>query len=193
MFRIIVAFCIYSDVILVDVNVKFILSFLECLVHNQCSCAMIENNVSARKTSFMLYELPFAVFTHPKIKYFIKSMKINRPLTLKTHNLIDLHTLRQLSRACLKLPHDQVYKAVFLIWLFACMRLSNLTPHFLTSFDPTRHLTGHDVFFTKKCVDLLIKWSITFQTRDKVKCVILPKLKDSTICPFAALKALFCL
>ena len=38
---------------------------------------------------------------------------------------------------------------------------------------------------------LLIKWSKTFQTRDKVQCVTLPKLQDSVICPYAALKTLF--
>ena len=56
------------------------------------------------------------------------------------------------------------------------MTLSNLTPHSLTTFDPTRHLTGHDVFFTKKFVKLLIKWSKTFHTRDKVQCATLPKI-----------------
>ena len=93
MFRVFVAFCIYSGVILVDVNVKFILSFLECLVQNHCSCSMIENYLSAIKANFVLFELPFSMFTHPKIKYFVKSLKINRPLTLKAHNLIDLSTL----------------------------------------------------------------------------------------------------
>ena len=90
MFRVFVAFCAYSGVMLADVNVKFILSFLECLVQSQCSCAMIKNYVSAIKASFILYELPFAVLSHPKIKYFVKSLKIIRPLTLTTHNLIDL-------------------------------------------------------------------------------------------------------
>ena len=71
------------------------------------------------------------------------------------------------------------------------MRLSNLAPHSLATFDSTRHLTGHDVFFTKKFVKLLIKWSKTLQTRDKVECITLPKLEDITICPFAALKSLF--
>ena len=54
------------------VNVKFILLFLECLVQNQCSCAMIENYLSAIKANLVLFELPFAVFSHPKIKYFVK-------------------------------------------------------------------------------------------------------------------------
>ena len=132
---------------LADVNVKFILSFLECLVQSQCSCSMVENYVSAIKANFILYELPFAVLSHPKVKYFIKSLKINRPLTLKTRNLIDLQILRRLSEACLHLPQGQVYRVVFLTGFFAFMRLSNLAPHSLTTFDPTRHLTGHDVFF----------------------------------------------
>ena len=79
---------------LVDVNVKVIPSFLECLVQNQCSWAMIENYLPAIKANFVLFELPFAVFSHPKIEYFVKSLKINKPLTLKVHNLIDLQTLR---------------------------------------------------------------------------------------------------
>ena len=93
----------------------------------ECSCAMVENYLSAIKANLILFDLPF----------------------VKAHNLIDLQTFRQLSMACLSLPHGQVYKAVILTGFFAFMRLSNLAPHSLTSFDPTRHLTGHDIFFTK--------------------------------------------
>ena len=55
---------------------------------------MIENYLSPIKANFVLFELSFVVFNHPKMKYFVKSLKINRPLTLKVHNLIDLQTLR---------------------------------------------------------------------------------------------------
>ena len=71
MFRVFVVFCIFSGVVLVHFNVKVILPFLECLVQNKCSSAMVENYVSAIKASFILYESPFVVFNHPKIKYFI--------------------------------------------------------------------------------------------------------------------------
>ena len=97
-----------------DVNVNIILSFLECLVSNHCSSSMVENYVSAIKVSFVLHELSFAVFQHPKRRYFIKSLKINRHLTLKTHNLIDLSSLRHMSLACSDLPHGVVYRAVIL-------------------------------------------------------------------------------
>ena len=139
----------------------------------------------------MLYELPYVVFNHPKIKYFINSLKTNRPLTLRPHNLIDLAILRRISIACLDLPHRVVYIAVFLTGFLAFMRLSNLAPHSLSTFDPCRHFTGHYVFFTKKFVKIRIKWSKTFQTRNKVQCITLPKLHDHCICPFRALKELF--
>ena len=102
-------------------------------------------------------------------------MKTNRPLTLRSHNLIDLSILRRILIACLDLPHGVVYRAVFLTGFFAFLR----------------HLTGHDVFFSKKNVKILITWSKTLQTRDKVQCTTLPKLHNPQICPFRALKELF--
>ena len=75
--------------------------------------SMVENYASAIKASFVLYELPFAVFHHHKIKYFIKSLKINRSLTLETHNIIDLSMLRLLSKACLDLPMARFARQYF--------------------------------------------------------------------------------
>ena len=69
------------------------------------------------------------------------------------------------------------------------MHLSNLAPYSLASFDITRHFTGVDVFFTKRYVKLLIKWSKTFQDSSKAQAITLPKL-GSSICPYSALKAL---
>ena len=42
MFRVLVAFCITSGDVLVDVNDKVILAFLECLVQNNCSGSMVK-------------------------------------------------------------------------------------------------------------------------------------------------------
>ena len=82
MFKVFVAFCIVGGVLLPDVNVKIVMSFLECIVQIHCSCAMLENYMSAIKANFVLYDLPFVESDHPKIKYFIKSIKISRTLTL---------------------------------------------------------------------------------------------------------------
>ena len=71
-----VAFCIVTKSCIVNVNVKMVLSFLECLVSNSCSCCMLANYVLALKAHFVLYDLPFEVLDHPKVKYFVKSIRI---------------------------------------------------------------------------------------------------------------------
>ena len=44
MFRTFVAFCVHTRCVLADVNIKVVLSFLECLVINDCSVSMIESH-----------------------------------------------------------------------------------------------------------------------------------------------------
>ena len=75
---------------------------------------MIEKNyVSAIKAHFMLHDLSFTVFEHPKLKYFLKVLRINRPLTVKSHNIISVERLAQISAACENITSGIVYRAVF--------------------------------------------------------------------------------
>ena len=182
MFRTFVAFCVYTKCLLVEVDIKIVLSFLECLVINGCSVLMIENHVSAIKAHFVLHDLCFAVFEHPKLKYFIKSLKINHPLSVKPHKIM---RLAQMSAACRNLTSGVVFRAVFLLGFFGFLRLSNLAPHH------TRHLTGEDIFSTKKFAKILLKWSKTIQTRDLIQCITVPRLHNKLVCPYSALKVLF--
>ena len=121
------AFCIFTKACLENANVKVILSFLECFVSNAVSSCMLANYVSAIKANFILYDLPFQVLDHPKVKYFIKAVKINRPPALKSHNIISISMLIDLSLACDVFPYGQVYKATVLLGFFAFLRLSNFT------------------------------------------------------------------
>ena len=57
-------------------------------------------------------------------------------------------------------------------------RLSNLAPHAISEFDPSRHFTVADLIFEKNQVTLLLKWSKTIQTRDQVRLITLPQLKS---------------
>ena len=115
MFKTFVAFCIFTKSCLENANVKVILSFLECLVSNAVSSCMLANYVSAIKANLILYDLPFQMLDHPKVKYFIKAVKINRPLALKSHNIISISMLIDLSLACDSFPFGQVYKASLLL------------------------------------------------------------------------------
>ena len=86
-------------------------------------------------------------------------MRINRPLAVTFHNVIDLAMLERISKTCDQLNFPEVFRAIFLTGFIGFFRLSNLAPHSILTFDPSCHLTGHDLFFTKKLVKVLIKWS----------------------------------
>ena len=117
-------------------------------------------------------------------------MRIKRPLAVTSHNVIDLSMLERISKACDHLNFPEVFRAIFLTGFFGFFRLSNLAPHSILTFDLSRHLTGHDLFFTKNLVKILIKWSKTMQNRDAVQVISLPKVSNRAICPFRALRAL---
>ena len=116
--------------------------------------------------------------------------RINRPLTLVSHNIIDLDMLEKIYLACENLKCPKVFRAIFLTGFFGFLRLSNLAPHSLTTFDHSRHLTGQDLFFSKEFFKILVEWTKTMQNRDAVQVICLPKLTNPVICPYKALKAL---
>ena len=191
LFRNFVAFCICSDVKLCCMSVSLVLLFLEFLVKNAVTVCMIQNYVSALRAVSVVYNLRFQVFDHPRVTYFLKALRINRPLAVsKSKNVIDVSTLKNIVSICDEMPHGQVLKAVYLTAFFGFFRLSNLAPHAVHQFDLQRHFTGSDVFFYTHDVKLLLKWSKTLQTRDQVKLISLPRLQIPAICPFRALKAI---
>ena len=146
MFKVFLAFCIYMQVSLVEIDVNVISSFCECLFVNNCSVSMIANYLSAIKASFVLYNMSHSLLDHPRTKYFPKAMRINRPLAVTSHNVIDFDMLGRISKACDNLNFPQVFRAIFLTGFFWFFRLSNLAPHFILAFDPSRHFTGHGLF-----------------------------------------------
>ena len=175
MFRTFVAFCIVTKCAFVNINIKLILSFLECLVRSSCSVGMVANYVSAIRASFVMYDLPYHALDHPKVTYFLKSLRINRPVVVTPHNIITISRLIDISLACDLVTFPQVFRAAFLLGFFAFLRLSNLAPHAVGEFDFTRHLTGDDIFFTSKYS----------------KVITLPELTNRSICPYTVLKQLF--
>ena len=189
MLKVFVAFCIHMKVELCKLNVNVVLAFLECLLHNQCSTVMIANYVSALKAKCIVHNLQYGLFDSLKVKYFLKSVRQNRPLHVVPHNIVDIEVLHKICKECDKIYMGAVFKAMFLVGFFGFMRLSNLAPHALRDFDPSRHFTGEDLFFTKKFAKLLIKWTKTWQNRNKVHIISLPRL-HSLICPVSALKRL---
>ena len=191
LFKVFVGFCLCVNVALHDLSVASVLCFLEYLVDNRVSVCMVVNYISALKAMAIIYSIPHSIFEHPQIKYFVHALKINRPLTVSKKNVIDIPTLKRIIALCQGRLNAVTFKAIFLTGYFGFFRLSNLAPHSVGDFDPTKHFTGGDVFFEKNQVKLLLKWSKTLQMNDQVKLITLHRLNSLSICPYQALKALF--
>ena len=189
LFRNFVGFCVCAGISLENVSLCVVMAYLEFLVTNGVSVNMVANNVSAIRANFVIYSLDHSFLDHPKIRYFLKSMKMNRPLAVTDRPIMSIDILHAFISACNFIPFGPVYAAIFLVAYFGFLRISNIAPHSLKEYDATRHLTPSDVNFSKNFMSLSLKWSKTNQFRDKIQTITLPRLRHSILCPVKALKA----
>ena len=182
------AFCHCARIPIASVNLHHVMAYLQYLVENGVSVNMVANNISALKASFIIYQLNHSVFENPQIAYFIKALKINRPLKVVQRNVMTLSQLKALVTLCDTIHCGQVFKEAFLLAFFAFLRISNIAPYAAGAFDPSRNLTPSDIKVTRKFMNVAIKWSKTLQTRDRIHVVTVPKLSCPLLCPVTALQ-----
>ena len=89
----------------------------------------------------ILYNLPFEAFEHPKVKYFLKAVRINSPLKVSQKHVIDIVTLQCLISLVESFSNGIIYKAMFLVSYFGFFCLSNLVPHAVKDFDKVKVIT----------------------------------------------------
>ena len=187
LFRNFVAFCVFMKINLCKVDVACILAFLKYLATQGVSIHMLSNYVSAIKAKFIVYDLNYAVADHRKVKYFLKSVRINRPLSIPNRHIMDLKTFKHLRSYCMIQFH-----VAFHVGFLGFLRLSNIAPHSALAFDPSRHITAGDVSFMSNFVKISLKWSKTMQDCGKLHTLSFPRVCASPLCPYKALKVLKC-
>ena len=133
-----------------SVAVNGLLTFLECLKYNKTSVYMLANCLAAIRANFNVQGLNAAILDDKRLKYYLKSIKLNRPVCLSNKNVISAETLHKIVCCCDTFYMGPIFKAVFLVAFFGFFRLSNLAPHSFSSFDISRHLAAGDIFFSKK-------------------------------------------
>ena len=98
-------------------------------------------------------------FKDQRVPLFIKSLKLNVPLLLKTQITITIQMLHQILQACNTLEAPLLFKSLYLFTFFSFLRLSNMFPHAVKQFDATRHLAREDLIFSSSfCIIIIIKW-----------------------------------
>ena len=190
MFRVFLAFSIFFAIDITQLNSDHTLAFLEFLVFNQVSQASINNYLSAIKTMLQLYDIQTAAFRDHRVTYFTKALKLKAPFRVFFKTIIDIPTLTNIVSTCDSMYMGQVYKACFLTSFFSFLRISNLVPHSLSSFNPLEQLARADIFFAPPGARILIKWSKTLQSKNTVRIIKVPALGRSPLCPVRALKAI---
>ena len=145
-FRIFLAFLIFHNVQLRQVNVNILLAFLEFLHVNGKSYSMIQNCVSALKFKFITVGCSIEIFQDQKVSYFIKSLQRNAPLSVRMKSIVDIELLRKLTDACDRTYLGYVFKAAYFLGFDGFLRLSNICPHSIHGFQTLKHLTRGDIF-----------------------------------------------
>ena len=136
-FRNFLLFCTFLAIAIETLSVEQLLSYCEFLYCNQYSPSAIANALAGLKSRMQSYGLKVSVFSDIRINYFLKSLRLRQPFRAKMPHLIDFKLLRQISQACIKLPHQLLFRSVY---------LSNLVPHSVRTFSPLQHLARGDVF-----------------------------------------------
>ena len=187
MFRLFLAFTVFLNIQIHQVNTLTLLSFLEFLNFNAVRHSQMTNYLSAIKAKFICLGLPQKIFQDHRLKYYFKSVQMVAPMSLKLQTIIDIPTLKKIAQHCDYTYMGQIFKAVYLTSFFSFLRISNLCPHTVADFSPLKHLTGQDLINTTDSMAILVKWSKTMQLNNCVKILHLPTLKND-ICPVTAIK-----
>ena len=128
------------------------------------SVTAISGYISAVKTKLMNLGHDISSFNDPRLKIYTKALMRHRPLNPHIKTIIDVQMLQDISMQCDRMYQGAILKAAYLLLFFSFLRISNLVPHSISSFDPLKQLAKGDVIFAPPGAHLIIKWSKNLQT-----------------------------
>ena len=101
-----------------SIDVNGLLAFLECLKHNEISVNMLANYLAAIKANFNVLGLNAAILDDKRLKYYLRSIKLYRPVCLFTKNIVSVEILHKIVLCCDTLYMEAIFKVVFLVVVF---------------------------------------------------------------------------
>ena len=76
--------------------------------------------------------------------------------------------LENIVKVASTLPFGTTFVPLYLLCFFSFLRLSNILPHTVNSFDITRQLARGDILYIETGAIVVIKWSKTLQDRKQL-------------------------
>ena len=169
-----------------------LLVFLEYLHTNNLSPNVIQNYLSSIHTAAIKYNLQVQHTTSHLLTRFIRSISnsINSSFAPTPRGVFEIKTMYHISRACDSLPDPHLFRAVFLTAYFAFLRMSNIAPHSIKQFEPSKHFLRQGTIFGDPGVHLIVKWTKTLQDHTAHHIVQLSELHNPYLCLVRALRVL---
>ena len=186
-----IAFQVAAGLFPYQVNIHLLLAFLEFLHHNGISSSHLQNHLTAIRALHILHGLDTSAFRDERLALFVKATRLQAPFNPSISAHLDVTLLQRIIQQCDSMQFPVIFKPLYLVVFFSFLRLSNVLPHSVASFDHTRQLARGDVIFGDSGAVLLIKWSKTMQNRKDFTTVSLPDLAGSNLCPIMALRTMF--
>ena len=157
-------------------------------LQNAITPSNIVNYMAGLRASFILYNLNTVPFQNQQLQYFHKAAKLQIQIFPK----MDENLLIRIITLCDTLEFPFIFKPLYL-FAFFFLRISNILPHVITSFDPTRQLAIGDVIFSQNAATIIIIWSKTLQDKSKIYTISLPYLGASVLCLIQTLQEMLSL
>ena len=172
------------------VNHLILIMFMQFLSENGLKPTNIANYMAAIRTKCILYDIPTTPFRHEQIQLFSKALKLDRPLQPQNSHIITTDLLHSILLVTQTLQFPVQFTALYTLAFFTFLRISNILPHSIATFDASRQLARGDVIFTDQGSNILVKWSKTIQDRTNYHTIPIPILGQSLLCLYKALKIL---
>ena len=187
-----VQFCIVYGIPVEAPTIDDVEAFTELLVEAGLSVAPIKNYSVATKTLYAEWGLVRILkrFDVPAWKFMLKGLAYSADTRQDTRTAMTMEDLMTMVNICDKDKALWPLQVALTFGYFGYLRVSNLAPETVTSFDPTRHTTWADVRPEKEGIILGMKWTKTLQARRGATPIPLPEMGNTTVCPvYAYLKA----
>ena len=187
MFRLFMAFLIFTDTSIHQVKIHNFLAFLEFLTVNGTKASQLMNYISAIKACYVRFSLPVDIFENQQIAMFTKSVQKTASFQVHIPKLVDVDLLKLIIQNCKYTFLGPIFKCTYLLGFFGFLRLSNLVPHSMSTFSVMKHMCKGDFFFSDSEMIILLKWTKTLQNNNQARLLKLPYLKNC-LCPAKAVK-----
>ena len=119
--------------------------------------------MAAIRSQFTLHGLDTSAFSNERIHLNQKSLYA-RKFFCESY-IITIDMLFQILNFTNTLQFAIIFKALYVFCFFSFLRLSDILPHSMASFDPTRQLCKGYPIFSSDTITVIIKLSKTLQNR----------------------------